>query len=595
MDMTQRIYEFYPFGESTFTEYDDDGLTEAYRLGKSTTTQIKCKEDKGNVEIRIEPTEGYFNEMEFLKNTLLRINTTSKPKKINTKIGGKKQTLTEVYSLDDLNRGVNVYYYEEQPNLNQFATPGTPFAEVVITKNPVIHIKLAETDVTQNEVEVELKGYEYKLHNQHLQTEGELTVPEMNIVEEAIGPYEMTPSWNKVLNADYYEIEFDGMYYTHILDTCFLFQDLDALTDYTFKLRAINQSGAMEWTTATAQTKSNPLESAIKGIVGETSCDNQPGQSIDRLFNFDEKDSWHTKWSAKAVPFDLIMDLRSINVLDKFQYLPRSSRGNGIWQQGTVYYSMDKKEWHEAGSFEWDGTDVKTFVFDNQPTARYIKVAISKAIGDYGSGQQLYVYKVKGSASYLPGDINLDGKIDENDLTSYMNYTGLRTIDSDFDYISKGDLNGNGLIDAYDISAVATQLEGGVSKAKNAEIAGCITIVIPKKSYQPGEVAELVVKGNSLQEMNAISLAIPYDAQNWEFVSIDAPQLSGMRNLTNDRLHSNGNKALYPTFVNVGDKETVSGDVDLMTIRLKAKRKGSLNIQPIDGVIVDKTLNTIEF
>ena len=136
------------------------------------------------------------------------------------------------------------------------------------------------------------------------------------------------------------------MYYTHILDTCFLFQDLDALTDYSFKLRAINQSGATEWTTATAQTKSNPLEFAIKGIVGETSCDNQPGQSIDRLFNFDEKDSWHTKWSAKAVPFDLIMDLRSINVLDKFQYLPRSSRGNGIWQQGTVYYSMDKKEWH---------------------------------------------------------------------------------------------------------------------------------------------------------------------------------------------------------------------------------------------------------
>ena len=45
--------------------------------------------------------------------------------------------------------------------------------------------------------------------------------------------------------------------------------------------------------------------------------------------------------------------------------------------------------------------------------------------------------------------------VDENDLTSYMNYTGLRRGDSDFEgYISKGDLNENGLIDAYDISAV---------------------------------------------------------------------------------------------------------------------------------------------
>lgn len=39
-----------------------------------------------------------------------------------------------------------------------------------------------------------------------------------------------------------------------------------------------------------------------------------------------------------------------------------------------------------------------------------------------------------------------------------MNYTGLRRGDSDFDYVSAGDINRNGLIDAYDISVVATQL-----------------------------------------------------------------------------------------------------------------------------------------
>ena len=47
--------------------------------------------------------------------------------------------------------------------------------------------------------------------------------------------------------------------------------------------------------------------------------------------------------------------------------------------------------------------------------------------------------------------------------------------------------------------------------------------------------------------------------------------------------------------MNVGDKETINGDVDLETNRLKAKRKGTLNIQPTDGVIVDKALNAIEF
>lgn len=45
-----------------------------------------------------------------------------------------------------------------------------------------------------------------------------------------------------------------------------------------------------------------------------------------------------------------------------------------------------------------------------------------------------------------------------------MNYTGLRKGDSDFDYVSAGDINQNDLIDAYDISVVATQLDGGIEE-----------------------------------------------------------------------------------------------------------------------------------
>lgn len=81
-------------------------------------------------------------------------------------------------------------------------------------------------------------------------------------------------------------------------------------------------------------------------------------------------------------------------------------------------------------------------------------------------GKELYVFKVPGTESYLPGDINNDRLIDENDLTSYTNYTGLRKGDADFEgYISNGDLNCNDWIDAYDISAVATRLDGGAEVA----------------------------------------------------------------------------------------------------------------------------------
>lgn len=137
---------------------------------------------------------------------------------------------------------------------------------------------------------------------------------------------------------------------------------------------------ASEWTNVTATTKSDPLEFAIHGIKGETTCPNQGGQEVNKLFNFDEGDAWHTKWSTVAVPFDLIIDLNSVNQLDKFQYLPRLMPVMALLGKGTVYYSMDKSDWHEAGTFDWKGSDVKTFVFEKQPVARYIKLSAVMAL-----------------------------------------------------------------------------------------------------------------------------------------------------------------------------------------------------------------------
>ena len=207
-----------------------------------------------------------------------------------------------------------------------------------------------------------------------------------------------------------------------------------------------------------------------------------------------------------------------------------------------------------------------------------------------------YVFKVPGSESYIPGDINQDKLVDENDLTSYMNYTGLRRGDSDFEgYIGKGDLNGNGLIDAYDISAVAVRLETGVSSRQVPAVTGEIQIVPSKKVYNEGETVEIRVSGKGLRSVNALSFALPYDPQLWEYVGIEATGMKEMRNLTNDRLHTNGTKALYPTFVNTGEKPYLEGDAELMTIKFKAKRKQKLDLKVLDGMLVDKYMNTVKF
>ena len=578
IDPSLRIYELYPNRHTATVEYDDDGVTEAYRQEKSVSTLIESDVNakKNNLTITIHPAAGNFDGFVKDKKTELRINVTEKPKKLFAKINGKTVKLTEVNTADDFLKGENVFWYEETPNLNKFATKGSDFEKVTITKNPQVRIRLAATDIT-----------------------GVLTAPQnAQGTEENREAYTLKTTWDKVTNADFYEIEFGGMLYTTIRNTYLLFDGLEAETPYSFKVRAVNKDGVSDWAEIQVTTKANPLEFAIQGIEGESTAPSQGGFGVNRLFDFAESgDNWHTKYRANAIPLDLVIDLKTVNQLDKFHYLPRTDAGNGTILKGSVSYSMDKEHWTEAGAFDWkrDG-EVKVFEFANHPTARYIKLNITAGVGNYASGRELYVFKVPGTASYLQGDINNDGKIDRNDLTSYMNYTGLRRGDSDYEgYISKGDINMNDLIDAYDISVVATQLEGGVGRKDTLKVSGSLSISTPKRLYQKDEIVEIRVKGNDLKAVNALSFALPYDQNDYEFVGVESLNMKAMENLTYDRLHTNGMKSLYPTFVNLGKQESLNGSEDLFILKLKAKRKVKFELTLKDGILVDKQLRMHQF
>ena len=378
-----------------------------------------------------------------------------------------------------------------------------------------------------------------------------------------------------------------------------LFDGLTTQTTYAFKLRAANKSGVSDWTETKATTQSDPLEFAIQNIHGDTSAPSQEGFELYHLFDFsDTGDIWHTKYHENALPYNLTIDLRSIDVLDRFEYLPRKDGGNGTILKGTVSYSLDKKEWTKAEPFDWKRNgDTKVFSFTDHPKARYIKICVTEGVGGYGSGRELYVFKMPHTASYIPGDINNDGKIDNNDLVSYTNYTGLRKGDPDFDgYISNGDINKNGLIDAYDISTVATALEGGIKEECDSlqKLSGNIVLVDSvAKEYAKDDIISITVKGINLKSVNAFSFALPYDQNDLEYIGTQPIHTKEMENLTYDRLHKTGEKVLYPTFVNIGDKETLSGDLNLFVIRFKAKHHLKINLKPASIILVDKYLSYI--
>ena len=598
IDRTLRIYEIYPSGHTSFTEYDDDGTTEAYRRGEFATTYIESEAVGDRVTVTIHPSEGDFAGFERMKRTELRINVTAEPDGVKAYVDGRRVKLRKAASAEEFAAADNAWYYEPAPDMNRFATAGSEFADVKVVKNPVLHVRLAAADVTSSEQRVVVDGFVFAPEDRMLTRHGALQTPALTTPDDNVEAYAVTPVWTAVDNADYYEIEFDSMLYSTVRSTELLFVDLEAETDYTFRVRAVNADGVSDWGEQTLRTKANPLEFAITGITGTSSAAAQGGAGINRLFDFVEAgDVWHTLYNTKAVPFELTIDLHTVNTLDRFDYLPRMDSGNGTILEGSVAYSMDRNTWTEAGGFSWKrDAETKSFTFDGHPSARYVRIRVTKAVGDYGSGREIYVFRVPVSESYFQGVVNNDGKVDGNDLTSYMNYTGLRMGDSDFEgYISRGDIDGNNMIDAYDISVAATQLDGGVQPSDEEHVAGEVILSANGMSFKAGDEVKIRVSGRGMKAVNALSFALPYDQQSYDFVGIETVAVKGMENLTNDRLHTDGEKVLYPTFVNVGDKPAVEGDVELFVIRLKAKGDVQFDLKARNGVLVDKSLNRVTF
>jgi len=518
IDKSRRVFEIYPDGKSEFTLYDDDGTTQKYLANEKATTLITSElNDKQVLTISIDKTEGAFDGMVKNQSTTFYLNTNAKPKKLTAVVGGRKIRLTEA------EQGDNTWQYVQASNINRFSTANSEMERLLVTKNAQIIVRLAFCDITKEAVTLRVEGFaRLNKSNETLRKKGVLMAPEL--LEADVQPYSVTPKWKPVQNADYYEIDFNGQTYTTIRHNSLLFEDLQPATDYDFKVRAVNSDGVGEWTPLHVKTAVNPLGYAIKGLTATSTAPDMDGFGIWHLFDFSTTgDIWHTHYSKKVVPFEFTVDLHSTNTLDKLQYVPRANGGNGTITKCDIAVSKDGRNWIEIGPQQWarDGR-TKEVTLTEHPVARFVKVSVKEAVGNFGSGREFYVFKVPGTKSVLPGDINLDGKIDENDFTSYMNYTGLRKGDADFDgYISGGDLNGNGLIDAYDISNVAMHLEDGWNDDEVAPVGGKVYYEYNRKSYAAGDDVIIKVKGKDLQAVNAFNLVFPYSPKELQFVKVE--------------------------------------------------------------------------
>ncbi|MEB7954792.1 TIM-barrel domain-containing protein [Enterococcus faecalis] len=585
----QRSFLIYPNGATSFNMYEDDGISTSYEAGQSATTKINSQgpksNEKGDLTVTIEPTKGSYKDFVDERSTTLDLLASEAPESVTAMVGGTEVTLKQAANKEEFLAGTNLYYFDKEFQVNQYLSE----ASGEKLNQSALSVKLAKQSVTAKDVQITVKGFINKgtVDGGNTTVDDQLTIPaNVAINEEKTTPSSLTLQWDQVTEATSYEVERDGTVFGNIQTNTATFDGFSFLSEHTFRVRAVGKNGVSEWSEPIkGKTQDDPYKETINQVKATSNLPEQPGAELKKLTDKDLSTGWHTNWSTGiANPSDgnfltLKFDLGAEYQMDKIEYLPRDNAGNGNILQLQYRTSKDGANWTEFSEpINWKQDALTKTIETKDQAYRFVEMKVLKSVGNFGSGREMLFYKQPGTEGILHGDITNDGTIDENDAMSYRNYTGLESVDSDFNgYVEKGDLNKNGVIDAYDISYVLRQLDGGIEIPDVEEIAGGLSLAVVnengKDTYLSGDTLTFTLKGQDLKNINALSTKMSFDSSKFELVGQPATtnNTQQMENYSKYRKHSNDVENLYLVLSNQGNKQLLNGSMDLVTFKVKVK------------------------
>ncbi|NRG68413.1 DUF5110 domain-containing protein [Streptococcus suis] len=606
IDRTKRVIQFYPHGDSSFTLYEDDGRSVGYQAGQLAKTVISSQagdsNEKGRAVLTIGATEGGFPGFIKEKTTELHVNVSEDVDAVTVRVGNQDVTLRRVNSLAEYEAGNDVFYYHANPLMATYNPKSADIQNLRVEMNDLLKIKLAARDVTQAAVVVTIDGFVHQ--NPVAEAPVDLQVPTiptgLTAPEEGISASSIRLQWTGVEGASSYDILRDGTLFTGITGTNYTFDDFAYGSEHSFKIRAVNAKGASAWSQELrVSTNEDPWSDAIEGIQATTNITPQSGQGLDKLFDKQVGHQFHSQWGAAvSFPATINMDLGGTYEVDRIEYYPRNDNGaNGRITKAYFEVSEDGVNWTTDEYYSVWANDNKTKTYKFAvPRVRYVRMHIAEGVNNFVSGEELLVFKKPGSRMLIPGDISNDGRISDDDKTSFLNYTGLRTEDNDFGYISHADSNKNGLIDAYDISVAAVQLEGGIATPSQSNPAGRTYLTADNLNLTAGQTTTIRLMAADLEAVNALTSTVMIDGSQFEVVGqVTANQTftKEAENFSYVRTRGNQSNIVF-SFVNFGDKPQLTGSGEIGRITLKALVEGPLNLTMQDGILVSNGLRTKE-
>ncbi|MEG0708445.1 MAG: glycoside hydrolase family 31 protein [Cellulosilyticaceae bacterium] len=582
--------DIYPCGETHFELYEDDGSTKEHKQGAFAETMIKVKAPQTKDEplvIHVGNTIGSYRGIKENRKYEFAIHTKVNPGKV---IFNVKDDVFEVQEVQ-----TKEIYESTESNVMHFDKEVV--GGVLLIKTQAINIR---------------EGLELKVEHFNNDTVvGAVTdevLPEGPVLLEAKEVFDTKTiiGWQEVAGATGYDLLIDGLFFTNVSNP-YAHRELEFTTTYTYQVRAYNTLGVSPWS---EQIKVTTLESSLKDVItGEemnvTATSERPGYKAAKAVNGDGGSMWLTESKDETdLPATYTMTFKDAYKINKFEYKSRAKGTKGNITKYNLFISQDGTHYKDlVREGIWMDQEESHLVDFSEEVVKYLKLEALEGNENYANAIHLKPYKVPGTDTILLGDYTGGGQVDNNDFTFVSNYIGVFEEDNDWGYVSKCDINYNGMIDAYDLAFVSSRLEGGLVPSE-VELAGSITVETSALEVKEGEIFEVNVIGHDLKDVYAFHAMLNLDIEKFEHtncmgrckkeVIAKSSDLScHMSNATTIKSDENGAKIVI-AFTGKGNTETINESGVLSTFTLKAKQDTKVELDVISTMLVGSKLTVIE-
>ncbi|MCR8641324.1 discoidin domain-containing protein [Paenibacillus sp. N1-5-1-14] len=448
-------YDIYPYKTSSFTMYEDDGVSREHRTGKFAKTLITStapESGTGTLKVQVGASVGDYTGKLMARTNQFQIHMHTKPASVS--IGstvyteyGSKAALASAASgwyYDAADKGGIVYV--KTPNLptNQafelqiagFTADTTPLLDAVVLTPPGPDndpTKIVQEDITATATSSDSTTPVENAFDGNYETIWSTKLDGSNPLPQSITlnlgmkysinklkylPRQYSGTNGIITNYNLY-VSTDGTSFTKVAagnwsadksENTLTFNTVEAQYVRLEALAGLNGFAAAAELNVYRDGTVPALTAIPKNQMTASAYSFQPGSEASKAIDGNSSTVWHTKWDGSdALPQSIILDLGKIRNISQFRYAPRLDAGNGTITTYKLYVSTNGTNYSQVSTGNWIRNNLKKYVPFNPVDARYVKLEATAAVGNFVSASELDVYEAPTVPPVL-GDI-LQGKL----------------------------------------------------------------------------------------------------------------------------------------------------------------------------------------